>query len=166
MSSCAGLDERWREGKGVGERRQEFLEERESDYTISWRRRTSARSKSNSAEIGGDTGVAWVAATVGADTSIILSAISTSLSRVLSTPRGARTIRTLFGRCWRKSSHKRESSPHQSWRMRRRSCNHLALSRLAGAGASVDWNPQCVGSELFSGQGSLSVGQVLGRRPL
>ena len=107
MSSCAGLDERWREEKGVGERRQEFLEERESDCTISWRRRTSARSKSNSAEIGGDTGVAWVAATVGADTSIILSAISTSLSRVLSTPRGARTIRTLFGRCRRKSSHKR-----------------------------------------------------------
>ena len=50
-----------------------------------------------SAEVEGS-GYVHITATVGVDTSMILSAISARLSRVMSVPEGARTMRTLLGR--------------------------------------------------------------------
>ena len=50
-----------------------------------------------SAKVEGS-GYVRIAATVGVDTSMILSAISARLSRVMSVPEGARTMRTLLGK--------------------------------------------------------------------
>ena len=52
------------------------------------------------------------AATVGVETSIILSAISARASRIVEDSTDAKNILMLDGRCCRKSSHMNELSVH------------------------------------------------------
>ena len=74
-----------------------------------------------------EAGVETVATAGGVATSMILSAISASLGRSVEGLEEARTICTLAGRCWRKSSLRKAWSGVGRWSMRscciwRRSC--------------------------------------------
>ena len=82
------------------------------------RRSTSSRKRCTSSLMGAET----AETDDGVDTSIILSVMSASFWRSIAVSAEARTIRTLAGRRWRKSSFKKACSSRAASRWSPRSC--------------------------------------------
>ena len=101
------------------------------DATRSARHATSSRSCLTSELSVRLEQVSKTAATVGAATSIALSAMSASLPRSMDESAEARTILTLSGSLWRKSSRRKELASADVPSLSPRSCS-LCLSNCVG----------------------------------